>query len=513
MNAQKVLNPVLMALKWLGGAPYLHRSMDGCTNKKFIAGTIFTVIITVGISITGFDSAIIPAEGMKDIASMIIVLALWGNIACFILSLVLSICNGKTFVMALECVLYADRLVSADYKKFQNVHLTILMYTSIGLLMTTAKFAVEYIYIPATYFSIGPYISSIISGYITLLQNVLFVGLVKILGLLFHTVNKRLGNNFKQQRELATAETGHIITDARCIFEQHTKLLDAVGAVDSAYGSYTALWVSRDKERPGRKTGRKRAHELVAAVKPITAEQQSYTIKVLHSGETEIMKRVIKCCDAGTANRCMLVNLAKATEIVALYTGESQIISKRSKDKPDEGNITQAIGKANRMATIITRILTQTDGGALSTQTTRLPSRRAGLDSRWGRSRTFSRGIRAGLCSCLTSFLEDLPFLPPLHSCAAPYSPRFISISSEDLKSRRIIPTPRYTQHNVCNKIHVYHDYVPTITITLDIRTSITAVLTINSLHAHVNKGRTDSHLCGDVTTVIRHARRALAAI
>ncbi|KAJ8867891.1 hypothetical protein PR048_031696 [Dryococelus australis] len=57
---------------------------------------------------------------------------------------------------------------------------------------------------------------------------------------------------------------------------------------------------------------------------------------------------------------------------------------------------------------------------------------RARLDSRWGCSRIFARGNRAG----------DLPFPPPLHYDASPYSPRFSLIDSQylDAKSRPTFP-------------------------------------------------------------------------
>ncbi|KAJ8874819.1 hypothetical protein PR048_022708 [Dryococelus australis] len=57
-------------------------------------------------------------------------------------------------------------------------------------------------------------------------------------------------------------------------------------------------------------------------------------------------------------------------------------------------------------------------------QTTRPPPRRTGLDSRRHIFQFFARGS--------VGFLEDLPFFPPSHSGAAPYSPRFTLIGSKD---------------------------------------------------------------------------------
>ncbi|KAJ8897308.1 hypothetical protein PR048_002654 [Dryococelus australis] len=45
------------------------------------------------------------------------------------------------------------------------------------------------------------------------------------------------------------------------------------------------------------------------------------------------------------------------------------------------------------------------------------------VNPRPGTSRIFARGTRAGRCRWSASFHGDLPFLSPLHSCAAPYSP------------------------------------------------------------------------------------------
>ncbi|KAJ8877448.1 hypothetical protein PR048_021903 [Dryococelus australis] len=51
-----------------------------------------------------------------------------------------------------------------------------------------------------------------------------------------------------------------------------------------------------------------------------------------------------------------------------------------------------------------------------------------------GRSRIFARGNRIVLCiSWLAGFLGDLPFSPPFHSGAAPFSPNFTLIGSQDL--------------------------------------------------------------------------------
>ncbi|KAJ8890508.1 hypothetical protein PR048_010017 [Dryococelus australis] len=66
------------------------------------------------------------------------------------------------------------------------------------------------------------------------------------------------------------------------------------------------------------------------------------------------------------------------------------------------------------------------------------PPRQTGFDSRRGRSRIFASGNRARLSSWLVGFLGDLPFPPPLHSGAAPYSPHFTLIDSQDLDDKRV---------------------------------------------------------------------------
>ncbi|KAJ8881157.1 hypothetical protein PR048_017630 [Dryococelus australis] len=66
-----------------------------------------------------------------------------------------------------------------------------------------------------------------------------------------------------------------------------------------------------------------------------------------------------------------------------------------------------------------------------SGQTTRLPPRRTGFNSRRGGSRIFACGNRAGQCRWSTGFLGDLPFLPTLHSGSAPYSPHFTLIGCQ----------------------------------------------------------------------------------
>ncbi|KAJ8873864.1 hypothetical protein PR048_024700 [Dryococelus australis] len=68
---------------------------------------------------------------------------------------------------------------------------------------------------------------------------------------------------------------------------------------------------------------------------------------------------------------------------------------------------------------------------------TRLPTRRTGFNTRPGH-RIFASGNRAGRCRWSAGFLGVLPFPPPLHSRALPYSSHFTLINSQDLdvKSR-----------------------------------------------------------------------------
>ncbi|KAJ8881202.1 hypothetical protein PR048_017675 [Dryococelus australis] len=79
-----------------------------------------------------------------------------------------------------------------------------------------------------------------------------------------------------------------------------------------------------------------------------------------------------------------------------------------------------------------------------------LSPRRSGLNYWRGRPRIFARGIRAGRYRWLAAFIGDLPFPRPLHSCAAPFSPHFTLISSQDLdvKSRQNLSTPLQSKNN-----------------------------------------------------------------
>ncbi|KAJ8894982.1 hypothetical protein PR048_000290 [Dryococelus australis] len=84
--------------------------------------------------------------------------------------------------------------------------------------------------------------------------------------------------------------------------------------------------------------------------------------------------------------------------------------------------------------------------GKKGSQTTRVPPRRSGFDSRWGRTLIFACGKHPGRCRWSTGFLTELPFLLPFHSGAAPYSPRLTFIRSQDLafKSR-----PNFFSHSL----------------------------------------------------------------
>ncbi|KAJ8885938.1 hypothetical protein PR048_012144 [Dryococelus australis] len=66
------------------------------------------------------------------------------------------------------------------------------------------------------------------------------------------------------------------------------------------------------------------------------------------------------------------------------------------------------------------------------------PTKANRVQSPAGSLRIFARGNRAGRCHWSAGFLGDLPFPPPFHYGAAPYSPHFALIGSEDLdvKSR-----------------------------------------------------------------------------
>ncbi|KAJ8869730.1 hypothetical protein PR048_028727 [Dryococelus australis] len=59
--------------------------------------------------------------------------------------------------------------------------------------------------------------------------------------------------------------------------------------------------------------------------------------------------------------------------------------------------------------------------------------RQTGFDSRWGCSRIFTCGNRAGRYRWSVGFLGYLPLPPPLHSDAALYSPLFIRVGSQGL--------------------------------------------------------------------------------
>ncbi|KAJ8869916.1 hypothetical protein PR048_028925 [Dryococelus australis] len=65
--------------------------------------------------------------------------------------------------------------------------------------------------------------------------------------------------------------------------------------------------------------------------------------------------------------------------------------------------------------------------------TTRLPPRRNGFDSQRGSSRIFAFGNRDDDAAGRRVFSGTFRFPPPLHSGAAPYSPRFTLIGSQDL--------------------------------------------------------------------------------
>ncbi|KAJ8890274.1 hypothetical protein PR048_009782 [Dryococelus australis] len=88
--------------------------------------------------------------------------------------------------------------------------------------------------------------------------------------------------------------------------------------------------------------------------------------------------------------------------------------------------------------------LTESEPRLCGGQTTRLPPRRTGFDSRRGRSWIYACGYRAGRFRLSTGFLGDLSFTPPLYSGVAPYSPHFTLTGSQDLdvKSRPNLCTP-----------------------------------------------------------------------
>ncbi|KAJ8895321.1 hypothetical protein PR048_000646 [Dryococelus australis] len=84
---------------------------------------------------------------------------------------------------------------------------------------------------------------------------------------------------------------------------------------------------------------------------------------------------------------------------------------------------------------------------------------RTGFDSRRVRFQIFASGNRAGRCRWSAVFLGDLPFLPPSHSGAAPYSPLFTHIGPEDLaiSSTSFISSP----YNEGAAVVWWSDYYP----------------------------------------------------
>jgi hypothetical protein len=62
--------------------------------------------------------------------------------------------------------------------------------------------------------------------------------------------------------------------------------------------------------------------------------------KVIHSKERDIIRSVIACYDEEARNECLLVNLNKATERAARYTGVSRSsvlrIRKQAAGRPNE---------------------------------------------------------------------------------------------------------------------------------------------------------------------------------
>ncbi|KAJ8881816.1 hypothetical protein PR048_018302 [Dryococelus australis] len=67
-----------------------------------------------------------------------------------------------------------------------------------------------------------------------------------------------------------------------------------------------------------------------------------------------------------------------------------------------------------------------------------LRPRRTGFDSRRNRSRTFTHRNSSGLYRWSSGFLGNILLYLPLHSGAAPYSPDFIFIGSQDIDKRRL---------------------------------------------------------------------------
>ncbi|KAJ8895573.1 hypothetical protein PR048_000909 [Dryococelus australis] len=80
-----------------------------------------------------------------------------------------------------------------------------------------------------------------------------------------------------------------------------------------------------------------------------------------------------------------------------------------------------------------TQLTIDTLRSILITKLARLLRRRTGFNSRLGDSRIFASRNRGGRCRWSAGFFGDLPIHPPLHSGAAPYSPRFTLIGSQDI--------------------------------------------------------------------------------
>ncbi|KAJ8888357.1 hypothetical protein PR048_007847 [Dryococelus australis] len=84
--------------------------------------------------------------------------------------------------------------------------------------------------------------------------------------------------------------------------------------------------------------------------------------------------------------------------------------------------------------------------------TDRLPPRRTWLKPWPDHSRIFASGNRARRYRMSAAFLGDLPFSPPLHSCAASFSPLFTLIGSRDLASREPMRVIEVRMWQRCNE-------------------------------------------------------------
>ncbi|KAJ8882843.1 hypothetical protein PR048_014657 [Dryococelus australis] len=240
-----------------------------------------------------------------------------------------------------------------------------------------------------------------------------------------------IGDNYAKQRaDICQSHAGHVVFSHQASNERRSQkwvcpIADSLLPKQPPEPLLSTTWSNRVPVR-GHRVGLFRSEPTVC---------RAFRLGNLKlSSVFEAEKRGIVKCGSATRIKCAIATNTKALNWLAAfsslcrYDGYTARLARRS----DE-----ALGVPVKVARIAASLLDRGRGVEgplwLTVLACSPPTKANGFIPRPGHSRIFASGNCGGRCRWSADFLGDLSFPLPFYSGAAPYSPRFTLIGSQDL--------------------------------------------------------------------------------